>query len=90
MYDEYEEAIPEEPVIKPRSANGDNQATMQSQKVEIEKDGKCARGDSLHLCYSSFELIQHMIKTSKQKKNLEGMVHSINLCGREYDKEEQS
>ena len=65
MYDEYEEAIPEEPVIKPRSANGDNQATMQSQKVETGKDDKCVGGDSLPLCYSSFEFIRHIIKASK-------------------------
>ena len=31
-----------------------------------------------------------MIKNSKQKQKLEDMVHSINLCGREDDKEEQS
>ena len=34
MYDEYEEdymwAIPKESVIEPRSANGENQATIQS------------------------------------------------------------
>ena len=61
MYDEYEEdylwAIPEEPVIEPRFANGENQATIQSQKVETGKDRECAGGDSLPLCYSSFELI---------------------------------
>ena len=71
MYDEYEEeyleAILEEPVIEPRFANGDNQAAMQSQKVEIGKDGKCTEGDNLPLCYSSFELIRHMIKASKKK-----------------------
>ena len=61
MYDEYEEeyqgAIPEDPVIEPRSANGENQAAIQSQKVETGKDGECTGGDSLPLCYSSFELI---------------------------------
>ena len=31
-----------------------------------------------------------MIKASNQKHKLEGMVHSINLCEREDDKEEQS
>ena len=71
MYDEYEEyylrAILEEPIIEPRSTNGKNQAAMQSQKVKTRKDGKCVEGDSLPLCYFSFELIQHMIKSSKQK-----------------------
>ena len=69
VYDEYEEeylwAIPKEPVIEPRYANGDNQAAMRSQRVETGKDGTCTEGDSLPLCYSSFELIQHMIKASK-------------------------
>ena len=69
VYDEYEEeyleAIPKELVIEPRSTNGENRAAMQSQKVETGKDDKCAEGDSLPLCYSSFELIWHMIKTSK-------------------------
>ena len=61
MYDEYEEeylgAIPKDPLIEPRFANGENQAAMQSQKVETRKGDKCAGGDSLPLCYSSFELI---------------------------------
>ena len=94
MYDEYGEdyleAMPKEPVIEPRSTNGESQATMQSQEVGIGKDDKCVEGDSLPLCYSSFELIRHMIKASKKKHKLEGMVHSINLCGKEDDNEEQS
>ena len=65
MYDEYLETIPEESVIEPRSSNGENQAPIQSQKVEIGNDGECAEGDSLPLSYSSFELIRHMIKASK-------------------------
>ena len=76
VYDEYEEeyleAIPKEPVIEPSSAKGENQVAIQSQKVETGKDGKCAEGDSLPLCYSSFELIWHMIKISKQKKKVRG------------------
>ena len=61
VYDEYEEeylwAIPKEPVIEPRPANGENQAAIRSQKVKIEKGDKGAGDDSLPLCYSSFELI---------------------------------
>ena len=61
MDDEYEEeyleAIPEETVIEPRSTNGENQVAIQSQKVEKKKDGECAGGDRILLCYSSFELI---------------------------------
>ena len=71
VYDDYEEEylefIPKELAIEPRYANGENQAAIQSQKVEIGKDGECAGGDSLPLCYSSFELIRHMIKASKKK-----------------------
>ena len=61
MYNEYEEdyleAISKEPAIEPRYANGENQVAIQTQKVETTKDGKCAEGDRLPLCYSSFELI---------------------------------
>ena len=63
---------------------------MRSQKVEAEKGHKGTGGDILPLCYSSFELIRHRLKMSKQKYKLEDMVHSINLCGKEDDKEEQS
>ena len=84
------ESILEEPVIEPRYANGENQAAIQSQKVETGKDDKCDEGDSLPLCYSSFELIRHMIKTSNKKHKLEEMVPSKNLYGKEEDKEERS
>ena len=40
---------------------------MQSQKVEAGKDDKGIGGDSLPLCYASFELIWHMIKASRKK-----------------------
>ena len=74
--------------MEPRSANEENQAAIQSQKVETGKDGKCAEVYSLPLFYFSFELIRQMIKASKQKQKLEDMVHSINLCGKQEDKEE--
>ena len=58
MYNKYEEeyskAIPEEPIIELRSTDGENQIAMQGQRVEIGKNDKCAGGDSLLLCYSSF------------------------------------
>ena len=58
MYDEYEEeylkVIPKEPAIEPRSSNGENQAAIQNQRAELGKDNKCAEGDSMPLCYSSF------------------------------------
>ena len=85
VYDEYEEeyleVIPKEPTIEPRSANGENQAAIQSQRAKIGKDNKCAEGDNLPLCYSSFELIRHRLKASKRKQKLEDMVHSIDVLG---------
>ena len=87
--EEYLENILEEPVIEPRSANGESQAAMQSQKVGIGKDDKCAEGDSLPLCYSSFELIQHMIKASKQNKKEMEMTQTRSLCKKEEDKKNQ-
>ena len=58
VYDEYEEeyleGIPKEPAIEPWYASGENQAAIQSQRDEIGKDNKCAEGDTLPLCYSSF------------------------------------
>ena len=74
MYNEYEEeylqVTPKEPAIEPRSANGENKVAIQSQRADIGKDNKCAEGDSLPLCYSSFELIRHKIKASKRKHKL--------------------
>ena len=71
MYDEYEEeyleVIPKEPTVGPRSANEENKAAIQSQKAEKGKDDKCAEGDSLPLCYSSFKLIRCRLKASKRK-----------------------
>ena len=88
--EEYLEVIPKELAIEPRFANGENKAAIQSQKAEKGKDDKCAEGDSLPLCYSSFELIRHRLKVSKWKHKLEDMVHSIDVCGTKDDKEEQS
>ena len=47
-------------------ANEQNQYAMQSQKVEVGKDDKGTGGDSLPLCYASFELMWYMIKASKK------------------------
>ena len=60
---------------------------MRSQKVKVEKDDKGIGGDTLPLCYSYFELIWNMIKASKKKQKEGEMVQSINLYGREDDKE---
>ena len=67
-----------------------NKAAIQSQKAEKGKDDKCTEGDSLPLCYSSFELIRCKLKASKWKQKLKDMVHSIELFGTKYYKEEQS
>ena len=92
VYDEYEEeyleGIPKGPAIEPWSASGENQAAIQSQRDEIGKDNKCAEGEILPLCYSSFELIRHRLKAYKKKQKLEDMVHFIDLFGTEDDKDE--
>ena len=38
---------------------------IESQKDGIREDNQCAEGDSLPLCYSSFELIRQRLKASK-------------------------
>ena len=62
IYDEYEDdcldVIPKEPTLKPRSDSEENQVVTRSQKAEIREDSECAEGDSLPLCYFSFELIR--------------------------------
>ena len=52
---------------------------MRSWEVKVEKGDKGTEGDNLSLCYASFELIQHMIKASKQKQRETEMVQARNL-----------
>ena len=74
VYDEYEEEyfqnIPDDPAVEINPADEKIQDAIRDQKVEAGKDDKGIGGDSLALCYTSFELIRHMIKASKQKQNL--------------------
>ena len=49
------------------------------------QDDKGTRGDILPLCYSSFELIQHMVKASKQKQKETEMVQARNQYKKEDD-----
>ena len=59
---------------------------MRSREVKVEKGDKGTEGDNLPLCYASFELIWHMIKSSKRKQKEGEMVQSRDLYGREDDK----
>ena len=78
MYNECEEEylhnIHDELVVETKPADEKNQDAMKSQKVEARKDNKGTGGDTLPLCYASFELIRHMIKASKQKQKETKMV----------------
>ena len=65
IYDEYEDVVPKKPAIKLRSFSEENMTVIQSQKDEKIEDNECAEGDSLPLCYSSFELTRHRLKASK-------------------------
>ena len=53
---------------------------MQNKEVEVRKDDEGTEGDSLPLCYASFELIRHIIKASKQKKKETEVAQAKNLC----------
>ena len=90
MYNEYEEEylqnIPDEPAVETMPSFKRNQSAVQNQEVEEGKDDEGTRGDSLPLCYSSFELIQQLIKASKQKRKEREMVQFGNLYRKEDDK----
>ena len=45
----------------------------------MRKDDEGTRGDSLPLCYASFEFIRHIINTSNQKQKETGVVQAENL-----------
>ena len=74
IYDEYEDeyldVVPKNPAINfvnSRPVSEENLTVIQSQKAEKREDNECTEGDSLPLCYSSFELIRQILKASKQK-----------------------
>ena len=71
IYDEYEDEcwdfIPKKPAIKSRYVSEEKLIVIQSQKAEKIGGNKCVEGDSLPLCYSSFELIRQGLKASKHK-----------------------
>ena len=52
---------------------------MKNQVVGAGKDDEGTGGDSLPLCYASFELKGHMIKDSKQKQKETEVVQAKNL-----------
>ena len=70
--DEYEEEdlqnVPNEPAIETTPSDERSQSAMQNQEVGVRKDDEGTGGDSLPLCYASFELIRHIIKASKQNQ----------------------
>ena len=72
MYNEYEEEylqnIPDEPAVETTPSDKRNQSAMQNQAIKVGKYDEGTGGDSLPLCYASFELIRHMVKASKQKQ----------------------
>ena len=45
----------------------------------MRKDDEGTGGDSLPLCYASFELIRHILKASKKKKKETGVVQAEKL-----------
>ena len=94
IYDEYEDeyldVIPKKPAIKSRSISEEKLTLIQSQKAEKVEDNECAGGDSLPLCYSSFELIRQRLKASKQRHKFEDMENFINFLEVEDDEDEQS
>ena len=94
IYDEYEdeylEVIPKKTSIKSRSPSKEKSTVIQSQKAEKIEENQHAEGDNLPLFYSSFELIRQRLKASKQKQEVEDMVHFMNLFEIEDDEDEQS
>ena len=80
MYDEYEEEyLQDEPAIEMTPSDEKSQSTMQNQEFGMRKDEEGNGGDSLPLCYASFELIRHIIKASKKKQKETGVVQDGNL-----------
>ena len=76
--------------MKSRPTSKEKLTVIQNQKAEKIGSHECAEGDSLSLCYSSFELIRQRLKASKQKQKVEDMVHFMNLFEIEDDEDEQS
>ena len=71
IYDEYEDedldVVPKKPdinFVNSRPVSEENHTVIQSQKDEKREDNECVEGDSLPLCYFSFELIRQRLKTS--------------------------
>ena len=68
-YDEYEDVVPKKLAVNSRSFSEENMIVIRGQKAEKREDNECVEGDSLPLCYSSFELLRQRLKASK-KRNL--------------------
>ena len=74
IYDEYEDecmdVVLSKPTMELRSIGKEKLTVIHSQKAEEIEDNEHAKGDSLPLCYSSFELIIQRHKTSKKNRIL--------------------
>ena len=75
IYDEYEDnylyVVPKKPAVDFVSScpiSEENQITIQGEKAENREDSECVGSDYLPLCYSSFELLRHILKISNQKQ----------------------
>ena len=64
--------------VSSRPVNEENSITIQGQKDENREDSECAKSDSFPLCYSSFELLRHMLQISKQKWEFEIIENFMN------------
>ena len=59
--------------------NEGNSIAVQGQRAENRKDSECAGSDNFPLCYSSFELLRHILQISKQKQKIEVMENFMNF-----------
>ena len=87
------DVVPKKPTVNfviSRSVSEENRTVIPSQKTKKREDNECVEGDSLPLCYSSFELIRQRLKASKQKQNFEDMGNFINFLEVGYEEDEQS
>ena len=62
--------------VSSRSVNEENSIEIQVQEAENIDDSECAEGDSLPLCYASFELLRYICKIPKKAQKLDDMTYS--------------
>ena len=83
IYDEYEDecldVIPTGPTVGSRSISEKKLTVIQGQKAEKIGGDECAEAGILPLCYSTFQLLMKILKVSRQKQKVEGILHFMNL-----------